>query len=155
MAVVIVTGTQHENVARVFKIWKFHVFRFLKFEEEIGRGSFKTVYRGLDTETGVAVAWCELQVFLVIGLVDKIVIFFIREVHSTTLGSYSVEENSAFDQEMGLSSYRYILWLLFPCYHCGIATMPNLEKSREMRDHFTHMYQKTFQKTLTVLSPKH
>jgi WNK lysine deficient protein kinase len=27
----------------------------------LGRGSFKTVYRGLDTETGVAVAWCELQ----------------------------------------------------------------------------------------------
>lgn len=36
--------------------------RFLKFEEEIGRGSFKTVYKGLDTLTGVAVAWCELQV---------------------------------------------------------------------------------------------
>lgn len=36
--------------------------RFLKFDEEIGRGSFKTVYKGLDTETGVAVAWCELQV---------------------------------------------------------------------------------------------
>jgi len=36
--------------------------RFLKFEEEIGRGSFKTVYRGLDTQTGVSVAWCELQV---------------------------------------------------------------------------------------------
>nr|CAD7432620.1 unnamed protein product [Timema monikensis] len=36
--------------------------RFLKFEEEIGRGSFKTVYKGLDTQTGVAVAWCELQV---------------------------------------------------------------------------------------------
>lgn len=36
--------------------------RFLKFAEEIGRGSFKTVYKGLDTETGVAVAWCELQV---------------------------------------------------------------------------------------------
>jgi len=35
--------------------------RFLKFAEEIGRGSFKTVYRGLDTENGVAVAWCELQ----------------------------------------------------------------------------------------------
>ncbi|XP_064214504.1 serine/threonine-protein kinase Wnk isoform X2 [Tribolium castaneum] len=35
--------------------------RFFKYEEEIGRGSFKTVYRGLDTETGVAVAWCELQ----------------------------------------------------------------------------------------------
>ncbi|OQR77551.1 hypothetical protein BIW11_07017 [Tropilaelaps mercedesae] len=35
--------------------------RFLKFEEEIGRGSFKTVYKGLDISTGVAVAWCELQ----------------------------------------------------------------------------------------------
>ena len=35
--------------------------RFLKFEIELGRGSFKTVYKGLDTETGVAVAWCELQ----------------------------------------------------------------------------------------------
>lgn len=43
----------------------FNVFldgRFLKFDEELGRGSFKTVFRGLDTETGVAVAWCELQV---------------------------------------------------------------------------------------------
>lgn len=36
--------------------------RFLKFETEVGRGSFKTVYKGLDTETGVQVAWCELQV---------------------------------------------------------------------------------------------
>ena len=36
--------------------------RFLKYDIEIGRGSFKTVYKGLDTETGVAVAWCELQV---------------------------------------------------------------------------------------------
>lgn len=36
--------------------------RFLKFAEEIGRGSFKTVYKALDTETGVSVAWCELQV---------------------------------------------------------------------------------------------
>jgi len=36
--------------------------RYLKFDEEIGRGSFKTVYRGLDTQTGVSVAWCELQV---------------------------------------------------------------------------------------------
>ncbi|XP_070191914.1 uncharacterized protein [Littorina saxatilis] len=35
--------------------------RFLKFDLEIGRGSFKTVYKGLDTELGVAVAWCELQ----------------------------------------------------------------------------------------------
>ncbi|XP_063436035.1 uncharacterized protein LOC134717170 isoform X2 [Mytilus trossulus] len=35
--------------------------RFFKFDIEIGRGSFKTVFKGLDTETGVAVAWCELQ----------------------------------------------------------------------------------------------
>ncbi len=38
--------------------------RFLKFDTEIGRGSFKTVFKGLDTETGVQVAWCELQVNL-------------------------------------------------------------------------------------------
>ena len=36
--------------------------RFFKFDIEIGRGSFKTVYKGLDLDTGVAVAWCELQV---------------------------------------------------------------------------------------------
>lgn len=36
--------------------------RFIKYDTEIGRGSFKTVYKGLDTETGVAIAWCELQV---------------------------------------------------------------------------------------------
>ncbi|XP_074835330.1 serine/threonine-protein kinase WNK4 isoform X2 [Carettochelys insculpta] len=35
--------------------------RFLKFDIELGRGSFKTVYKGLDTETTVEVAWCELQ----------------------------------------------------------------------------------------------
>lgn len=40
--------------------------RYLKFNIEIGRGSFKTVYKGLDTETTVEVAWCELQV----GLLD-------------------------------------------------------------------------------------
>lgn len=36
--------------------------RFLKFDYEIGCGSFKTVYKGLDSETGVHIAWCELQV---------------------------------------------------------------------------------------------
>ncbi|XP_063328673.1 serine/threonine-protein kinase WNK4-like isoform X2 [Pelmatolapia mariae] len=35
--------------------------RFLKFNIEIGQGSFKAVYKGLDTETTVEVAWCELQ----------------------------------------------------------------------------------------------
>lgn len=36
--------------------------RFLKYDIEIGHGSFKTVYKGLDTESGVPVAWCELHV---------------------------------------------------------------------------------------------
>ena len=36
--------------------------RFLKFNVEIGRGSFNTVYKGLDTDTTVELAWCELQV---------------------------------------------------------------------------------------------
>ena len=36
--------------------------RFLKFSKEIGRGAFKTVYKGIDTETGVAIAWCEIHV---------------------------------------------------------------------------------------------
>jgi hypothetical protein len=36
--------------------------RFLKYATEIGHGSFKTVYKGLDTESGVPVAWCELHV---------------------------------------------------------------------------------------------
>ena len=40
--------------------------RFLQYDLEIGRGSFKTVYKGLDTETGVAVAWCELLVCMYI-----------------------------------------------------------------------------------------
>ncbi|XP_015259300.1 PREDICTED: serine/threonine-protein kinase WNK1-like isoform X2 [Cyprinodon variegatus] len=35
--------------------------RFLKFDIEIGHGSFKTVYKGLDTDSTVEVAWCELQ----------------------------------------------------------------------------------------------
>ncbi|KAI0980449.1 hypothetical protein GJ496_010766 [Pomphorhynchus laevis] len=34
--------------------------RFIRLEE-IGRGAFKTVYKGLDSADGVAVAWCELQ----------------------------------------------------------------------------------------------
>ena len=36
--------------------------RYLKYPEEIGHGSFKTVFRGLDAHTGIAVAWCELKV---------------------------------------------------------------------------------------------
>ena len=40
--------------------------RFLKFDIELGRGAFKTVFKGLDTETWVEVAWCELQVRLLL-----------------------------------------------------------------------------------------
>lgn len=41
--------------------------RFIKYDVEIGRGSFKTVYKGVDTETGIPVAWCELQVIFYMG----------------------------------------------------------------------------------------
>lgn len=47
--------------------------RFLKFNIEIGRGSFKTVYRGLDTETTVEVAWCELQVLHATGSLRAVI----------------------------------------------------------------------------------
>lgn len=52
--------------------------RFLKFDIEIGRGSFKTVYKGLDTETTVEVAWCELQVspIVVVGFFIIIYIYY-------------------------------------------------------------------------------
>lgn len=36
--------------------------RYIRQNDEIGRGSFKTVFKGLDVETGVAIAWCELMV---------------------------------------------------------------------------------------------
>ena len=36
--------------------------RFLMYDLEIGRGSFKTVYKGVDTEMGVLVAWSEIMV---------------------------------------------------------------------------------------------
>ncbi|XP_067928810.1 serine/threonine-protein kinase WNK-like isoform X2 [Watersipora subatra] len=35
--------------------------RYIRQNDEIGRGSFKTVFKGLDVETGVAIAWCELM----------------------------------------------------------------------------------------------
>ena len=38
--------------------------KYYKVNQEIGRGSFKAVYRGLDANTGVAIAWCELMVSL-------------------------------------------------------------------------------------------
>lgn len=47
--------------------------RFFKYDKEVGRGSFKTVFRGLDTQTGVAVAWCELLVRLKTNFVDHFV----------------------------------------------------------------------------------
>ncbi|MES1905969.1 MAG: Protein tyrosine kinase, partial [Paramarteilia canceri] len=35
--------------------------RFIKYSAIVGRGSFKTVYKSLDTQTGKMVAWCELN----------------------------------------------------------------------------------------------
>ena len=35
---------------------------YYKVNKEIGRGSFKAVYRGMDANNGVSVAWCELLV---------------------------------------------------------------------------------------------
>ena len=67
--------------------------RFLKFDVEIGRGSFKTVYKGLDTDTGVAVAWCELQVYKFLSCVAFIIFSHslislkIRRVEQSSLAS--------------------------------------------------------------------
>lgn len=55
--------------------------RFIKYAKEIGRGAFKTVYRGLDTETSVAVAWCELQV----RERKKMILVFLNEIFSSSL----------------------------------------------------------------------
>ena len=35
---------------------------YLKYDFEIGKGSFKTVFRGRDTAKGRYVAWCEAVV---------------------------------------------------------------------------------------------
>lgn len=49
--------------------------RFLKFDIELGRGAFKTVFKGFDTDTWVEVAWCELQV-RPRGVIWGILVFF-------------------------------------------------------------------------------
>ena len=56
--------------------------RFLKFDLSIGRGSFKAVFKGLDTETGVHVAWCELQVWAFLSFLYVSVIFFVFQFSS-------------------------------------------------------------------------
>ena len=38
--------------------------RFIRYASEVGRGSFKTVYKALDSSNGIKVAWSELNVFL-------------------------------------------------------------------------------------------
>lgn len=35
--------------------------RFHRYDEEIAKGKFKTVYRGYDTENGIDVAWCKVR----------------------------------------------------------------------------------------------
>lgn len=56
--------TDDENTLEERPIDKTPDNRFLKYDKEIGRGAFKTVYKGLDTESGVPIAWCELHVFI-------------------------------------------------------------------------------------------
>ena len=58
----LVLADKHEDDSEETAINSSPDGRFLKFDSEIGRGSFKTVFKGLDTETAVQVAWCELQV---------------------------------------------------------------------------------------------
>uniref|UniRef100_A0A8C4ELZ4 non-specific serine/threonine protein kinase n=1 Tax=Dicentrarchus labrax TaxID=13489 RepID=A0A8C4ELZ4_DICLA len=55
------TSEENEEEAEMKAVSTSPGGRFLKFDIELGRGSFKTVYKGLDTETWVEVAWCELQ----------------------------------------------------------------------------------------------
>ena len=62
--------------------------RFLKFDIEIGRGSFKTVYKGLDTETTVEVAWCELQVSLTVFVFFYICMYIENKFPSHPCGWY-------------------------------------------------------------------
>ena len=54
--------------------------RFIKYDVELGRGSFKTVYKGVDTETGIPVAWCELQVGYRNAVFFFFFFFFVCEV---------------------------------------------------------------------------
>lgn len=55
--------------------------RFLKFDIELGRGSFKTVYKGLDTDTWVEVAWCELQVSFMKTVTSQLPSFAMRTIN--------------------------------------------------------------------------
>ncbi|XP_038638022.1 serine/threonine-protein kinase WNK3-like isoform X3 [Scyliorhinus canicula] len=55
------TDKENEEEAEMKAVATSPGGRFLKFDIELGRGAFKTVYKGLDTETWVEVAWCELQ----------------------------------------------------------------------------------------------
>ncbi|XP_048874096.1 serine/threonine-protein kinase WNK2-like isoform X13 [Brienomyrus brachyistius] len=55
------TSDENEEEAEMKAVSTSPGGRFLKFDIELGRGSFKTVYKGLDTDTWVEVAWCELQ----------------------------------------------------------------------------------------------
>lgn len=76
--------------------------RFFKYDKEVGCGSFKTVFRGLDTQTGVAVAWCELLVslnwkfqcfdspILVISLAALLAVLFSASVFSGSMARLQI-----------------------------------------------------------------
>lgn len=91
--------------------------RFFKFDDEVGRGSFKTVYKGLDTETGVAVAWCELQVTHQNFLKTLREIFScLEKLDDIKIGeNYLNLENIAYKllYDMHNQEYRFLLFTIF------------------------------------------
>lgn len=93
--------------------------RYLKFNIEIGRGSFKTVYKGLDTETTVEVAWCELQVGwllshgnipLELGLTRPAGAQFLNEEYCILCGWPKKKKNDEFNSQ--ISGSCHILGLI-------------------------------------------
>lgn len=133
--------------------------RFIKYAKEIGRGAFKTVYRGLDTEASVAVAWCELQVrprkvatwrfMLVLGI-------GFRSIRQTRTGS--VQGRSRDAKEIATSEHCSFLRLLggdkssheqesdHSCYRIddlGFFERVSLSRSSRVTD--THLLSLAFQ----------
>lgn len=90
--------------------------RFFKFDDEVGRGSFKTVYKGLDTETGVAVAWCELQVTQNFLKTLREIFSCLEKLDDIKIGeNYLNLENIAYKllYDMQNQEYRYLLFTIF------------------------------------------
>jgi len=88
--------------------------KYIKLDEEIGRGSFKTVYKGLDCETGVNVAWCELMVSFYMYVYSYLYVHVLLLICTCTLAC------------MYMYSYLYVHVLLLICMPSvkGVACLP-------------------------------